>query len=145
MQLLPEQPHTWPAPQTPYEAEALAFCRAWLTGQERFTLHTSGSTGTPKPIALSRAQMQASARLTGQTLGLLPGDTALVCLNIRYVAGIMMLVRGLELALPMTIIEPEANPFTNLTPAASSFAFTALVPLQLKPFYRRALKVSWRC
>ncbi len=125
--------HTpWPAPQTPYEAEALAFCQAWLTGQKNFTLHTSGSTGTPKPITLTREQMQASARLTGRTLGLLPGDTALVCLNIRYVAGIMMLVRGLELELPMTIIEPEANPFTDFTPGPNSFAFTALVPLQLQ-------------
>jgi O-succinylbenzoic acid--CoA ligase len=125
--------HTpWPAPQTPYEAEALAFCRAWSTGQTTFTLHTSGSTGTPKPITLTREQMQASARLTGETLGLSPGDTALVCLNIRYVAGIMMLVRGLELELPMTIIEPEANPFIHVTPAPYSFAFTALVPLQLQ-------------
>jgi O-succinylbenzoic acid--CoA ligase len=123
---------TWPAPQTAYKVEALAFCRAWLTGQATFTLHTSGSTGTPKQITLTRAQMQASARLTGQTLGLLPGDKALVCLNIHYVAGIMMLVRGLELELPMTIIEPEANPFTNFTPDTSSFAFTALVPLQLQ-------------
>jgi O-succinylbenzoic acid--CoA ligase len=123
---------TWPAPQTPYEAEALAFCRAWLAGQTTFTLHTSGSTGTPKPITLTRTQMQASAHLTGRTLGLLPGDTALVCLNIRYVAGIMMLVRGLERELPMTIIEPEANPFIHFTSAPNSFAFTALVPLQLQ-------------
>ncbi len=129
---LSTNPTTWPAPQTPYEAEALAFCRAWLTGQEQFTLHTSGSTGTPKPIVLTRAQMQASARLTGQTLGLLPGDAALVCLNIRYVAGIMMLVRGLELGLPMTLIEPEANPFTSVIPDTQPFAFTALVPLQVQ-------------
>lgn len=126
-------PHAaWPAPQTPYEAEALLFCRAWSSGQTTFTLHTSGSTGTPKPITLTRFQMQASARLTGQTLGLSPGDTALVCLNIRYVAGIMMLVRGLELELPMILIEPEANPLTQVTPDASSLAFTALVPLQLQ-------------
>ncbi len=106
MALILTQRTAWPAPQTAYEAEALAFCRAWTTGQETFTLHTSGSTGTPKPIVLTREQMQSSARLTGQALGLLPGDTALVCLNIRYVAGIMMLVRGLELDLPMIIIEP---------------------------------------
>lgn len=129
---LSTNPTAWPLPQTSYEAEALAFCRAWLDGQDVFTLHTSGSTGTPKPITLTRAQMRASAHLTGQTLGLLPGDTALVCLNVRYVAGVMMLVRGLELNLPMTVIEPEANPLINLTPAADSFAFTALVPLQLQ-------------
>lgn len=128
----PVYPNTWPAPQTPYEAEALAFCRAWLANQQQFTLFTSGSTGTPKPIQLTRAQMTASAHLTGQTIGLQAGDPALVCLNIRYVAGIMMLVRGLELELPMTILEPSGNPLAGLDPATHSFAFTALVPLQLQ-------------
>ena len=130
MILSPTHPDSWPLPQTPYEGEALAFCRAWLNGQTEFTLHTSGSTGTPKPIRLTRAQMQASAHLTGQTLGLQAGDAALVCLNIRYVAGVMMLVRGLELGLPMTIIEPASNPLLHFD--TERFAFTALVPLQLQ-------------
>ena len=132
LKLDPVHPDQWPVAQTPYEAEALAFCRAWVSGQTTFLLHTSGSTGTPKPIQLTRAQMQASARLTGQTLGLQAGDTALVCLNISYVAGVMMLVRGLELGLPMTIIEPSGNPLFGLDPATDRFAFTALVPLQLQ-------------
>lgn len=133
MTLDPAAPDHWPRSDqlTPYQTEALAFCQAWLRGQTDFVLHTSGSTGTPKPISLSRAQMWASARLTGQALGLRPGDPALVCLNVRYVAGIMMLVRGLELGLPLTIIEPTANPLATLDPA-SRFAFTALVPLQLQ-------------
>jgi O-succinylbenzoic acid--CoA ligase len=76
--------------------------------------------------------MQASARLTGQTLGLQAGDAALVCLNIHYVAGIMMLVRGLELGLPMTVQEPSGTPLADFDPATDRFAFTALVPLQLQ-------------
>lgn len=76
--------------------------------------------------------MQASARLTGQTLGLQPGDAALVCLNVRYVAGVMMLVRGLELGLSLTIQEPSGNPLANLDPATDRFAFAAFVPLQLQ-------------
>jgi O-succinylbenzoic acid--CoA ligase len=132
MILNPAHPDQWPVAQTPYQAEALRFCRAWLSGQTEFTLHTSGSTGTPKPIVLSRAQMQASAQLTGQTLDLQAGDAALVCLNVQYVAGIMMLVRGLELSLPMTIIEPVSNPLADFDPQNTSFAFTALVPLQLQ-------------
>lgn len=132
MLFLSVHPDEWPAPHTPYEAEALAFCRAWLKAQSSFMLHTSGSTGQPKPIRLTRTQMQASAHLTGQTLGLQPGDAALVCLNIRYVAGIMMLVRGLELGLPMTVVEPAANPLAELDAARHSVAFMALVPLQLQ-------------
>lgn len=131
LHLLPP-PHPYPKPQTAYEADALAFCREWRSGREMFTLHTSGSTGTPKPIQLSRQQMQASARLTGHTLGLEAGDAALVCLNIRYIAGVMMLVRGLELGLPMTIIEPSSNPLLDFKPENDRFAFTALVPLQLQ-------------
>lgn len=76
--------------------------------------------------------MQASAHLTGQTLGLQAGDAALVCLNVHYVAGTMMLVRGLELGLPMTIIEPTGNPLISFDPAEVQFDFTAFVPLQLQ-------------
>lgn len=133
MFLNPTTPDSWPnAPQTPYEADALAFCRTWIGGQTEFTLHTSGSTGAPKPIVLTRAQMRASAHLTGRTLDLQPGDAALVCLNIRYVAGIMMLVRGLELGLPMTIIEPISDPLAGFDPGNTQFRFAAFVPLQLQ-------------
>ena len=122
----------WPLPQTPYEEEALNFCRAWQSDQTEFVLQTSGSTGTPKPITLTRAQLRASAHLTGQALGLQAGDAALVCLNVRYVAGVMMLVRGLELVLPMTVIEPSGNPLAIFDPGKTRFAFTAFVPLQLQ-------------
>lgn len=132
MFLDPTTPYHWPVPQTPYEADALAFCQAWLSGQPTFVLQTSGSTGAPKPITLTRTQMRASAHLTGRTLGLQPGDAALVCLNIGYVAGVMMLVRGLELGLPMTIVEPAGNPLADFDPDLTQFAFTAFVPLQLQ-------------
>ena len=138
MLLDPAAPQRWPVPQTPYEAEAIIFCRAWLSGQTEFVLQTSGSTGIPKSITLTRAQMRASAHLTGRTLGLTPGDAALVCLNIRYVAGVMMLVRGLELDLPMTVIEPSGNPLSGFNPAQTQFRFTAFVPLQLQTVLERA-------
>lgn len=138
MLLDPATPQHWPVYQTPYEAEALDFCRAWLSSQPEFVLQTSGSTGVPKAITLTRAQMRASAHLTGQTLGLKPGDGALVCLNIRYVAGVMMLVRGLELGLPMTVIEPSGNPLAGFDAEQTRFAFTAFVPLQLQTILEQA-------
>lgn len=125
-------------------AAALDFCRRWLAGQEEFTVHTSGSTGAPKPITLRREQMAASAAATGQALGLRPGMAALVCLPVRYIAGQMMLVRGLELGLAMTLVEPSGDPLASL-PAAARFDFTAVVPLQLQtllagpPSYRARL------
>jgi O-succinylbenzoic acid--CoA ligase len=113
-----------------YERRVLDFCQRWLSGQETFTLQTSGSTGQPKTILLTRAQMVTSAHWTAQALGLEPGDRALVCLSVTYIAGMMMLVRGFELGLRLTVIEPVSRPLAPFAPA-EHFAFTAMVPLQL--------------
>ena len=113
-----------------YERGVLDFCQHWLSGQETFTIQTSGSTGQPKTILLTRAQMVTSAHWTGQALGLEPGDRALVCLSVTYIAGMMMLVRGFELGLHLTVIDPVSRPLAPLAPA-EHFDFTAMVPLQL--------------
>ena len=120
-----------PTELTEYERVAWQFCHDWLSGKERFILHTSGSTGTPKPITLSRQQMAASAAMTGQALGLQAGDRALVNLNVQYIAGIMMLVRGLEMGLVLTILEPSSNPLSHFS-AETPFEFQSYVPLQLQ-------------
>jgi O-succinylbenzoic acid--CoA ligase len=123
---------------------ALDFCQRWLGGEAAFVVHTSGSTGAPKLIALRREQMEASAQATGEALGLHAGMRALVCLPVRYIAGQMMLVRGLELGLAMTLVEPAGDPLAGL-PADATFDFTAMVPLQLQtllagpPGYRERL------
>lgn len=119
-----------PISTSAYEQKVIDFCQKWLGGQAEFTIKTSGSTGEPKPITLSRRQMIASAILTGRTFGLKRGDRALVCLNVDYIAGMMMLVRGMELELKLTIVEPSGNPFIHIQ--NQPFDFLALVPLQLQ-------------
>ena len=114
-----------------YELHTLRFCRRWLVGQETFVLKTSGSTGRPKAVTLTRVQMSASASLTRRALGLQAGDKALVCLSTEYIAGIMMLVRGLELGLALTVITPSRNPLA-VFPDNAAFDFAAFVPLQLQ-------------
>lgn len=116
---------------TDYDRRVLAFCQQWLGGQNTFTLYTSGSTGQPKAIVLTRAQMVTSAHWTGQALGLQPGDHALVCLAVDYIAGMMMLVRGFELGLHLTVVEPGPRPLASFPPE-TRFAFTAMVPLQVQ-------------
>jgi O-succinylbenzoic acid--CoA ligase len=116
---------------TPYELNTLRFCQEWLAGQQEFSIKTSGSTGEPKVITLNRAQMIASARLTGQALALRSGYSALVCLSTEYIAGLMMLVRGFELGLSLTVITPSRNPLANLVNRVS-FDFCAFSPLQLQ-------------
>ncbi len=117
---------------------SLAFAAAWLAGDEEFTLSTSGSTGAPKPIRLARNQLAASAHATGEALGLQRGQRALVCLPTRYIAGRMMLVRGLVLGLAMTVVEPAADPLAGLD-AAWQPDFAAFVPLQLETLLDAAL------
>ena len=119
------------APVNGYEAKVLDFVRQWLTGTQEFTLTTSGSTGTPSVITLRRRQLEASARRTGDFFDLGPGDRALVCLNCEYIGGLMMLVRGLERNMHLTIVEPHADPFQYVA-AGAEFDFSAFVPLQLK-------------
>lgn len=119
-----------PIPTDPYFKSAYDFAEAWLQGQKSFFITTSGSTGTPKEIILSRYQMIASARLTGEFLDLPKGTRALVCLNVNYIAGMMMLVRGLELDWQLTIVNPGSNPLLDV-PMMADFDFVALVPMQL--------------
>lgn len=116
---------------SPFEIGTLEFCSNWLNGQEYFELTTSGSTGTPKPIKIGRKQMEASAALTIEKFGLAPKDRLLICMDTAYIAGKMMLVRGLEGNMAMTVITPTSDPFRDMVPE-TAFEFTALVPFQLK-------------
>lgn len=118
-------------PLSPYERDVLQFCRQWLSGQQTFSLTTSGSTGQPKRIILHREQMKNSARLTGEILGLQAGDKALVCLSVNYIAGMMMLVRGFELGLDLSVVTPAGNPLRGFS-TGTHFDFSAFVPLQLQ-------------
>src|SRR5690606_8277309 len=116
---------------TEFEGQTLEFCAEWLNDVESFELQTSGSTGEPKKIAISRTQMQASAALTIQALGLGSGDKALGCMDTRFIGGKMMLVRGFEADMELTIVKPSSNPLKGVG-EETHFDFTALVPMQLQ-------------
>jgi O-succinylbenzoic acid--CoA ligase len=113
------------------DRKILEFCKGWLNKQPSFHIHTSGSTGKPKLISISREQMALSARMTGAALGLNENDHAFICLNTDYIAGMMMLARGFELKLKITVVPPVSNPLKEFPPV-SKFSFAAFVPLQLQ-------------
>lgn len=115
--------------ESEFEKSTLRFCTAWLSGQNEFKITTSGSTGTPKEITISREAMEASAQMTIQALQLKASDTALVCLDTKYIAGQMMLVRSLLADMNVIAVEPSANPISNVS---QSVDFAALVPYQLE-------------
>lgn len=91
---------------------------------------TSGTTGPPKPITIPHRDLVRSARLTGETFGLRPGDRALLCLPCSYIAGKMMLVRAFALGLDLHVVDPRGSVLDNLR-NTDRFRFAAMVPLQL--------------
>ena len=70
------------------------FLAEWLNEDPCVKVQTSGSTGDPKPMLVEKRRMRASARITCDFLGLKPGDTALLCMLLDYIAGKMMVVRA---------------------------------------------------
>lgn len=116
-------------PEDPYFRKAYEFMKAWWQGQVEFQLQTSGSTGNPKMITVTRQQLSSSAKMTGAALNLPAGTKALVCLNVEYVAGLMMLVRGMELNWELYIMEPSSNPLLYIDDEVR-FDFTSMVPMQ---------------
>jgi O-succinylbenzoic acid--CoA ligase len=114
-----------------FEKNTFDFICEWLSDKDVFELKTSGSTGSPKTIHVRRSQMTSSANLTAQALGLQQTYNALVCLDTRYIAGKMMLVRSFETGMKIFGVDPCANPF-NKIPLDQPIHFTALVPYQVK-------------
>lgn len=121
--------------QTPFERETISFIKEWLSDNQTFTLQTSGSTGTPKEILLTRDHLAASAKRTINKLELSEKNTALVCLDTKYIAGKMMLVRALEANMKIVAVEPSSNPLKNIPEQPD---FGAFVPLQLDEILKHA-------
>lgn len=113
------------------------FCNAWLNGKTDFELQTSGSTGIPKRINATRQQLIASANITARFLKLEANQTALVCLDTKYIAGLMMLVRAMEVEMKIVVTPPEANPLQALDPAIH-IDFAAFVPYQIEAILKSA-------
>lgn len=115
------------------------FISQWLNGDEEMTFQTSGSTGKPKSIHVKKEWMKNSAQLTGKTFGLKEGDSALLCMPMKYVAGKMMVVRALELGLELSVVEPSSSPLEGLD---GTIDFAAMVPLQLENSLQNLEKVK---
>ena len=90
------------------------FISDWYSPKDEMMLQTSGSTGKPKSISVKKGWMKNSAQLTGKTFGLKEGDTALLCMPMKYVAGKMMVVRALKLGLDFKVVQPFSKPLKNI-------------------------------
>lgn len=108
------------------------FLSEWHNGSDSVLVYTSGSTGEPKPLWVEKRRMEASARITCSFLGLKPGDTALLCMPLDYIAGKMMVVRALTCGLRLVTVAPSGHPFdSSFFTFHSSLSFVAMVPMQV--------------
>lgn len=90
------------------------FLSEWRNNSDRVLVHTSGSTGAPKPMWAEKEKMRNSARITCDFLGLQPGDTALLCMNLKYIGAKMVVVRSIERRLRLLSVEPSGHPMAAL-------------------------------
>ena len=105
------------------------FLLDWFDDNWYIDLQTSGTTGSPKRIRKSKQALVNSALATGDFFGLKPGDMALCCLPVQFIAGKMMLVRSFILGLAIDIVPPSSTPLALLN---KKYDFVAMVPMQVQ-------------
>ncbi|MEJ2596236.1 MAG: AMP-binding protein [bacterium] len=111
----------------PWEREIWSFILQWFSPADSITVKTSGSTGSPAELSLQKQHMKQSAEATLSFLRLKRGDTALLCLPVKYIAGKMMVVRALVGGLDLILTEPASVP--ELDPL-QRIHFAAMTPMQ---------------
>lgn len=115
------------------------FLLDWFDSNDYIEMQTSGTTGTPKTITVSKQAMVESALATGDFFDLQPGNKALHCLPVKYVAGKMMLVRAMVLGLDLEFVAPSSHPLEG---NEINFDFVAMVPLQAQNSLQELKKVK---
>lgn len=115
------------------------FLLDWFDSKDYIEMFTSGSTGEPKTVIVKKQAMVNSAIATGDFFDLIPGNSALQCLPVKYVAGKMMLVRAMILGLDLEFVAPSSHPLRN---NEIDFDFVAMVPLQAQNSIQELKKVK---
>ena len=95
-------------------------------------VQTSGSTGALKTIEHSRKAVLASVQDTFEHWDLAPGTKAVLALPTSFVAGQAMLIRAIEGAWDLELIEPTSSPSWN-----APKDFVALTPHQARRLLQR--------
>jgi len=115
------------------------FLLDWFDSKSFIEMETSGTTGAPKTILMSKQAMVDSALATGNFFDLQPGNRAMQCLPVKYVAGKMMFVRAMILGLDLEFVAPSSHPLDH---NEIDFDFVAMVPLQAQNSISELKKVK---
>ena len=113
-----------------WEKQVWQFITDWFNPEVKaIQVFTSGSTGLPKPIEHTKTAMLYSAQQTCRALKLQPGDTALLCLPVNKISGMMMVVRCIYNKMKLVCIKPTTTPLEQL-PEKPELDFAAFTPMQ---------------
>ncbi|WP_052041081.1 AMP-binding protein [Prevotella bivia] len=111
------------------------FLAEWNNSKPTVLVHTSGSTGKPKPLLIEKQRMLNSAKITCDFLGLKQGDKALLCMPLDFIAGKMMVVRGIERGMKIINVKPSGHPLSDEALRSANdddeITFAAMIPLQV--------------
>lgn len=117
--------------------EIRRFVAEWESDSPFIIAHTSGSTGTPKEIHLPKEIVCESARRTIDFFGLDASSRLHLCLSPDYIAGKMMIVRGLLSGAGLTCEEPSNHILQGIS-SDEEITLLAIVPSQLEDLIIRA-------
>lgn len=113
--------------EQPFSNDLLSFLKEWFNDSPYILVQTSGSTGVPKQIEVEKVRMLQSAKLTCNFLGLKGGDSALLCMNLKYIGAKMVVVRSLFAGLDLVPIEASGYPLKEI----EITVFAAMTPMQV--------------
>lgn len=115
-------------PQPDIKEQLKVFLEEWNSDSPTVGVQTSGSTGIPKQMQVEKERMRNSALLTCSFLGLQKGDTAFLCMPLRYIAGKMVVVRSLVAGLKLIAVQPSGHPLQGMKQPP---VFAAMTPMQV--------------
>lgn len=90
------------------------FENEWNDKADYVVCHTSGSTGQPKEIELSKDFMRQSARRTNEFFSISRKSRLHTCLDFKYIASKMMMVRAEEADCKLTSEMPSNKPLESI-------------------------------
>lgn len=109
--------------------EIKQFLNEWFNEKDYIISKTSGSTGKPKEIKLKKQHMLNSALSTVHYLNVKPNSTFLLALPVAFIAGKMMLIRGMLVNANIILTEPNLTP---KLPLNKTIDFAAFTPIQIE-------------
>lgn len=114
-------------PKRPELEELFNFLKEWFDDKPFIHVNTSGTTGAPKTLKANKKAMMSSALMTCRALDLKLGDTALLCMSLKYIGAKMMVIRSIAAGLNLIVKKASGNPLCELN---CKINFMAIVPLQ---------------